>query len=157
MARRQTEVEVDVEKELEDGTIENKSLVVQVFEIRPTDVYKAYDAAKDRGLEVFFEDGYFLGRCTSLPLEDLKLLYPSDLEKIVTAFREVNKSFLAPWPTIKKLIAKVGLVEWLGRIVENSEIKEKIGETIAKNLGDFALDSPEEDMSESGNTDGLTS
>lgn len=151
--RRESTVEISVENA--DGTFSDVN--AKVFEIRPADVYKAYDAAKEKGLEIFFEDEYYISRCTSLSVTQLKTLYPSDLELLLTKFREVNSSFLAPWPTIKKLVAKVGLVEWIGQILETSGVKEKLGETLAETFSAIAQDSQNEVITEPGTTDGSIS
>ena len=154
MSRREKIVPLKIE----NGDGGEDAVDVKVFEIRPLDVYKAYDAAKESGgFEFLMEDAGYVARCTDLGVDKLKLLYPGDIELLIAAFKEVNSSFLAPWPTIKKVIQKVGLVEWLGQVIENSGMKAKIGDSLTESLKEFALDLPSADTSESGNTDGAIS
>lgn len=163
MARRRKEIQIGIERkknptDSDCKKIKEEEITVSVFEVRPADVYAAYDAIRKGGsLKVLIEDEYFLERCTDLGMEDVRNLYPSEMEKLIDAFREVNSSFLAPWPTIKRLIQKVGLVDWLGQMIEKSGIKNQVADQLVETWSHIAQDLQNEDTPESGSMDGHTS
>lgn len=75
-----------VEIEIEDGLKKTYTL----FEVRPYDVKAIFDDISDNtDLTNFLSKTLEL--CSDVTHEDLKLLYPSDMEKLYEAFKTLNR------------------------------------------------------------------
>lgn len=120
-------------------------LHVEVHEIRPKDVYNFARRTREGGQTETNEFGELLGCCTNLTMEQITDLYPSEMEQVIKAFKEVNASFLAPWPTLKSVIEKLGLVNWIAQVLEESGIKEKIASTFLDDWKRLVQGSSKED------------
>ena len=79
----------DIDIEIEDGL----KRTFTVFEVRPYDVYEIIQRAEADGTLIDFVKE-LLPLCSNLTTDDLKTLYPSDLEKIYDKFKAVNAPFL---------------------------------------------------------------
>ena len=131
MSRRISEFTV----ETDDG-----ELKIKVYEIRPRDLYTRLQNCIGKKLQST-EYQELLDVCCNLTTEQLAGLYPSEMEIIIQHFKEVNISFLAPWPTLKGMIEKVGLMEWLVKVIEQSGIKDIFAEALVKDWKKLAKDS----------------
>jgi hypothetical protein len=120
MSRRISEFTVETD---------NGELKIKVYEIRPRDLYTRLQKCVGKKLQST-EYQELLDICCNLTTEQLAGLYPSEMEVIIKHFKEVNKSFLAPWPTIKTVIEKVGLTEWLIKVINQSGVKEIFSEAL---------------------------
>jgi hypothetical protein len=131
-------------------------LEVAVFEVRPFDLLEIHQEIQAEGLPIG-EYERLLPLCTSLTREQLSGLYPSELELVINAFKDANKSFLAPWPTIKKIIEKIGLGDWLADVLKQSGIMEKTKTLLSLDLQKVSVSSPNEDITDPNSMDGGTS
>lgn len=136
----------------DDGDLE-----VKLYEVRPRDLYTKLQACIGKKSLQSEEYQELLGICCNLTTEQLAELYPSEMEVVLNHFKEVNASFLAPWPTLKKLIEKVGLTEWIVKVIEDSGIKEVFAKALATDWKKVAHISLEKDISTPGTTDGISS
>ena len=130
---------------------DNTKMPVTVYEVRPLDLWNDFEEAKKGG---FHEYEKLLTRCCSLTKTDLAELFPSDLELVFQAWKSVNRSFLSPWPTIKSLIDRLGLAEWLAQVIEESGIKENMKNILVNNWQGLFASTLNEATLEPGNTDG---
>ncbi len=106
-------------------------LKVKIYEVRPRDLYeKMQNCVGKKMFSTEYQE--LLGLCCNLTAEQLSNLYPSEIAVVIKHLKEVNASFLAPWPTIKAVIEKVGLTDWLIKIIEESKIKEVFSEALIK-------------------------
>ena len=78
--------EKTIEIDIDDKTKKNFT----VFEIRPYDVLKIAEQGDVSTLDFINK---ILDLCSTLTIGDLQELYPSDLEKIYEAFKELNRPF----------------------------------------------------------------
>lgn len=131
-------------------------LKVEVYEVRPFDLLEIHNEIKQKGLSVG-EYERLLPLCCNLTKEQLLNLYPSEMEEVLSDFKEVNRSFLAPWPTIKKAVEKVGLTEWLVDLINQSKILEKMKEAISLDWQDLFASSLNEATQIQSSTDGGSS
>ncbi len=130
-----------IQIEIEEG--EKKD--VTIYEVRPKEVYNIFfDSDKGSNLTTELKD--FLPKCTSLTLDELADLYPSDMEVVIKEFKEVNASFLAPWPSLKKIIQRLGVTEWLINMLEKSGMKDKISKVITNDWSKLAAGLQKEDI-----------
>lgn len=129
-------------RRISEFTVETDSgeLKIKVYEIRPRDLYTRLQKCVGKKLQST-EYQELLDICCNLTTEQLAGLYPSEMEVIIKHFKEVNKSFLAPWPTIKTVIEKVGLTEWLVKVINQSGVKEIFSEALMKDWRQLAKDS----------------
>jgi hypothetical protein len=133
---------------------DNGKLEVKLYEVRPRDLYSKLQACIGKKSLQSEEYQELLNICCNLTTEQLAELYPSEMEIIIGHFKEVNASFLAPWPTLKKLIEKVGLTEWVVKVIEDSGIKEVFAKALVTDWKKVAVISLEKDTSAPGIMDG---
>lgn len=120
-------------------------LKVKIYEVRPKDLYnKLQKCIGKKSTSTEYQD--LLDICCNLTVEQLAELYPSEMEVIIQHFKEINKAFLAPWPTIKSLIEKVGLAEWAVGIIEKSGVKEVFSEALITDWKKLAHTSLKKDI-----------
>lgn len=138
--------------EIED----NQKLEVSVYELRPLDLLEIHKIAQEKKSSTGSLGEYerLLPLCTNLSKEQLLKLYPSEFAIVFENFKEVNASFLAPWPTIKSAIDKVGLVDWLVDLVQKSGLLEKLKKTISLDLQSLSASSLKEGISDPNSMDG---
>ena len=167
MARKTKTIELT----MDDGA----KMPVTVYEVRPLDLWNDFEEIQKGNPEQtqagestetqsgeseeakkrsFHEYEKLLTRCCSLTKTDLAELFPSDLELVFQAWKSVNRSFLSPWPTIKSLIDRLGLAEWLAQVIEESGIKENMKNILVNNWQGLFADLSNEATPEPGNTDG---
>jgi hypothetical protein len=135
MSRRVNEFTI----ETDDG-----DLAVIVYEVRPRDLYTKLQQCVHKELSST-EYQELLNICCNLTTGQLAGLYPSEMEVVIQHFKEVNASFLAPWPTLKALIEKVGLTEWVVKVIEQSGVKEVLAIALVKDWKKLAKSSLEKD------------
>jgi hypothetical protein len=129
-------------------------LEVKLYEVRPRDLYSKLQACVGKKSLQSEEYQELLNICCNLTTDQLAELYPSEMEIILKHFKEVNASFLAPWPTLKKLIEKVGLTEWVLTVVKDAGIKEVFAKALVMDWKKIANTSLEKGTLMPGTTDG---
>jgi hypothetical protein len=137
--------------ETEKGNIE-----IKVFEVRPLDLLEIHKEIQRDGLPVG-EYERLLPLCCNLTKDQIVNLYPSEMAVLLDDFREVNADFFAPWPTIRKVIEKVGLVEWGIDLLQKSGMMEKMKTAISLDLQKLCATLPALDTLDPSATDGGTS
>ena len=136
MSRRVSEFIV----ETDDG-----ELKVAVYEVRPIDLYTKLQQCVGKKMSSTEYQG-LLEICCNLTSKQLAGLYPSELEVIIQHFKEVNASFLAPWPTLKAMIEKVGLTDWVVEVIETSGVKKIFSEALITDWKKLAVTSLKKDI-----------
>lgn len=131
-----------------DGDLE-----VIIYEVRPLDFMELHSEIRDKGLSIG-EYERLLPLCINLTKEQILKLYPGEMEEIIEAFKEVNRSFLAPWPTIKKVIEEVGLWKWLVDLIQKSGILEAMKTALSLDLQKVSVSLPTLDTTNPKTTDG---
>lgn len=128
-------------------TIKIDDINITVYEIRPRDVLEifGYENTDEKDKVTAGELNTFLVKCTDLTLDQISELYPSDLGIVINAFKEVNKSFLAQWPSLKEMISKLGLVDFIIKMIEDSGMKNAISKKIMKDWNELAVSLLKED------------
>jgi len=124
-------------------------LQVEVFELRPLDlleVHKTAQEKKESGLPLG-EYERLLPLCTNLTKEQLMRLYPSEFAEVFRIFKEVNRDFLAPWPTLKNVFEKVGLGNWLVDLLNESGFLNSMKTAISLDLRKLSASFPSEGTS----------
>jgi hypothetical protein len=134
----------------------DKTLDVTVYEVRPMDLLELHNNIQQNKLPLG-EYERLLPFCTNLKLEQLTSLYPSEMKKIIDAFREVNSDFFAPWPTIKKLAEKVGLVELITDLLNQSGFLPAMKTAISRDWQSLFASFVNEVIQPQKGTDGGTS
>lgn len=124
---------------------DDSELKVIVREVRPRDLYAKLQSCVGKKISST-EYQELLDICCNLTVDQMAGLYPSEMEEIIKHFKEVNKSFLAPWPTIKTMIEKVGLTEWAIEVIEKSGVKKIFSEALIKDWKKLAPSSSGKDM-----------
>lgn len=135
-----------------EGT-ELGDLAVEVYEVRPIDLLEIHQDIQGKKLPLG-EYERLLPLCTNLTRAQLVKLFPSEFELVLEDFKEVNKSFLAPWPTIKKVAEKVGLVEWGLDVLEKSGFLETMKTMFYMDLQKLSVSLPKEVIEIQNSTDG---
>ena len=92
---KQKEVEIDID----DNTIKK----IILYEIRPYDAIQILQGIDDKQQVIDIIEK-LLVLCSNLTIDDLKTLYPSDIQKIYIAFKEINSPFV-------KFSSKLNLLE----------------------------------------------
>ena len=116
--------------------IDNKEITVK--ELRVKDIRTLLEIAERAEDDDFLKQAETLiPLVTDIKLNDIEEMAPSEIKILWGAFREVNADFLSA-------------IERLG-------IKEAFISSIRKHLTDAFADLLNEDMTESGNTDGVSS
>jgi hypothetical protein len=136
-------------------TRDEGDLEVTIYEVRPLDFLELHQKIQKEHLSIG-EYERLLPLCVNISKEQLLQLYPSEMEEIIDAFKEVNRSFLAPWPTIKKTIEKVGLVDWLVDMIQKSGILEHMKTALSLDLQKVSVSLPTSDIKPPNSTDGGT-
>lgn len=131
----------------------DETIDVVISEVRPLDLLELHKEIQKDGLPIG-EYERLLPLCCNLTKEQLLKLYPSEMELLIEDFKEVNSSFFAPWPTIKKVIEKIGLTEWALDLLEKSGMLEKLKMAISLDLQKLSVSSTATDMSPQSGTDG---
>lgn len=131
-------------------------LQVELYELRPFDLLELHQKIQAEALPLG-EYERLLPLCTNLTKDQLTALYPSEFSEVLAAFKEVNRDFLAPWPTIKKVSEKVGLVDWLVDLATKSGFLEKMKTAISIDLQKLSVGLPTSDTPEPTSTAGGTS
>jgi hypothetical protein len=135
----------------DDGDLE-----VVVYEVRPLDFLEVHKEIQAKALPVG-EYERLLPLCINIPKERFTKLYPGEIEEIIDAFKEVNSAFLAPWPTIKTVIEKVGLGQWLADLLKESKIMDHLRTALSLDLQRASASLPREDIEAPNSTDGGSS
>lgn len=133
---------------------DNGKLEVKLYEVRPRDLYTKLQACIGKKSLQSNEYQELLDVCCNLTTKQLAELYPSEMEIIIKHFKEVNASFLAPWPTLKKLIEKIGMAEWVVKVIEDSGIKGVFAKALVTDWKKVSVSSLPKDTSMPGTTDG---
>jgi len=131
------------------------SLEVVISEVRPMDLLELHQEIQSKGLPIG-EYERLLPLCCNLTKDQILKMYPSELALLIADFKEVNSDFFAPWPTIKKVIEKVGLVEWGIDLLQKSGMLEKMKEAISLDLRKLSVSSPDTGTLLPPSTDGGT-
>jgi hypothetical protein len=131
-------------------------LVVTVFEVRPLDLLKIHQTIQADKLSLG-EYERLLPLCCNLTKEQLSRMYPGEFAEVLEDFKEVNRDFLAPWPTIKKVSERVGLVDWLVDLLTQSGLLEKMKTAISLDLQKLSVGLPSEVTGSQSDTGGGTS
>jgi len=137
--------------ETEGGTIE-----VKVLEVRPLDLLEIHKDIQAEGLPIG-EYERLLPLCCTMTKDQIVKLYPSELALLIEDFKEVNSDFFAPWPTIKKVIDKVGLADWLADLLQKSGFLETMKKAISLDLQRLSASLPAGVITPQSDTDGGTS
>jgi len=132
---------------------------VEVYELRPLDLLEIHQSVQDKKLSGASLGEYerLLPLCTNLTKEQLLKLYPSEFATVLEAFKEVNRDFLAPWPTIKQVIEKVGLTQWLVDLLHESGLLTNMKKAISLDWQKLSVSLQSEDTPVPNSTDGGTS
>lgn len=133
-----------------------KTLDIVISEVRPLDLLELHKEIQKEGLPIG-EYERLLPLCCNLTKEQIIKLYPSELALLIEDFKEVNSSFFAPWPTIKKLIDKVGMTEWALDLLDKSGMMEKLKTAISLDLQKLSVSSTDTATLPPSDTDGGTS
>lgn len=146
MSRRLSEFSLDTDE---------GELKIKIYEVRPRDLYeKMQNCVGKKMFSTEYQE--LIELCCNLSSEQLGNLYPSEIEVLIKHLKEVNASFLAPWPTIKAVIEKVGLTDWLVKIIEQSKIKEVFSEALIKDWQKLSASSLQKDTQTHGTTAGTS-
>lgn len=137
-------------------TTDAGALEVTVYELRPFDLLELHQKIQAEALPLG-EYERLLPLCTNLTKAQLVSMFPGEFAEVLDAFKEVNRDFLAPWPTIKKVSEKVGLVDWLVDLLTKSGFLEKMKTAISLDLQKLSVGSPSEGTSDPNSTGGGTS
>jgi hypothetical protein len=132
------------------------TLEIKVYEVRPFDLLDIHKEIQNEGKPIG-EYERLLPLCCNLTREQLATLYPSEMEQVISSFKDANKSFLAPWPTIKTVIEKIGLGDWLADVLKKSGLMEKVKMVLSSDLQKVSVSLPREATANPNSTDGGTS
>ena len=120
--RKEKAVKIEIDKDTEK--------TFTVFEVRPKDLFAIWneldgqdtDGEDQRTLLDLAEKA--LPLCCTATIDDLKALYPSDIEKLLDAFKSVNRPFLKTAQALDlgqvmgKLKASI-VTDWLGTVADS--------------------------------------
>jgi hypothetical protein len=135
--------------EQEDGG----KLEVKVFELRPYDLLNLHHEIQDQKLPIG-EYERLLPFCVNLTKKELLALYPNEMALIIEKFKDVNRDFFAPWPSIKKVVEKLGLVEWGTDLFNKSGMLEMMKTAISTDLQKLFVSLPKGGITDQSATDG---
>jgi len=119
-------------------------LEVKVYEVRPLDLMEIHKEIQREGLPVG-EYERLLPLCCTLTKDQILQLYPSEIQTLVDSFKDANQSFLVPWPTIKKIIEKIGLGDWLANLIQESGLMDRLKTALSSDLQKVSVSLPKED------------